>query len=280
LLNNLVRSASVNSNRLFGWRVMGAEQSRSAPAAAWMGSSGSGAASGRIFPQYAGSLRPSEFEKQSRSAPLRFSSRVSLPSLPLLCLSIPHGSSSSWPCTREGGGARGRRPGGACGRRPVELAPAAGWSSWADTSHARGRSELAARGRRRRRLDRGRGDEDFFENDVGTRMNRVCMTYGTHWNLNLRHVGPTNEVKTAIHSISHSPNQTKNMVRAIPSQHLQPNMRRVRAVPKTRVGFASLSSFSNQTHGKGGEKDNKDSKYSQPRWCPSGLTHTHKRRLQ
>ena len=32
---------------------------------------------------------------------------------------------------------------------------------------------------------------------------------------------------------------------------------------------------------KEGEKDvNKDSKYLQPRWCPSGLSHTQKKRLQ
>jgi len=32
---------------------------------------------------------------------------------------------------------------------------------------------------------------------------------------------------------------------------------------------------------KEGEKDvKKDSKYLQPRWCPSGLSHTQKRRLQ
>jgi len=32
---------------------------------------------------------------------------------------------------------------------------------------------------------------------------------------------------------------------------------------------------------KGGEKDNKgDSNYSQPRWCPSGLSHIQKRILQ
>jgi hypothetical protein len=34
------------------------------------------------------------------------------------------------------------------------------------------------------------------------------------------------------------------------------------------------------TNSKGGHKDSDELKYSQPRWCPSGLTHTQKRRLQ
>jgi hypothetical protein len=48
---------------------------------------------------------------------------------------------------------------------------------------------------------------------------------------------------------SHSFNQTKKGVGATPTQHFQPNMRRVGAVPKTWVGSAPLPSLSNQTHG-------------------------------
>jgi hypothetical protein len=55
---------------VFGWRAAGAEWSRSAPAAVWMGSGGSGAAPEGIYPPNAGWLRPSEFEGRSRSAPI------------------------------------------------------------------------------------------------------------------------------------------------------------------------------------------------------------------
>lgn len=104
------------------------------PAAAWMGSGGSGDAPGRIFSQYAGWLRPTEFEERSRSA-LRsgLSSHVSLPltpSLPLLCLSIRRGSSSSWPPTREGGGARDRRLGWARAGGRTERAASGRLRSW------------------------------------------------------------------------------------------------------------------------------------------------------
>jgi hypothetical protein len=62
-------------------------------------------------------------------------------------------------------------------------------------------------------------------------------------------VRPTNGVKIATHSQSQSSNQTKKEVGATPTQHFQPNMRRVGAVPKTRVGSARLPRLSNQTHG-------------------------------
>jgi hypothetical protein len=70
-------------NRVFGWRAAGAEQSRSAPAAVWMGSGWSGAAPGGIYSQDAGRLRLLNFEGRSGSAPvspLRLLP-VSLPSL-------------------------------------------------------------------------------------------------------------------------------------------------------------------------------------------------------
>jgi hypothetical protein len=51
------------------------------------------------------------------------------------------------------------------------------------------------------------------------------------------------------------------------------SMQRPIVLDNNLVGSASINS-------KGGHKDNDESKYSQPRWCPSGLTHTQKRRLQ
>jgi hypothetical protein len=68
--NLRTRASSFFFNRVFGWRAAGAERSRSAPAAVWMGSSRSGAAPGGIFVPDAGSLRPSNFEGRSRSAPI------------------------------------------------------------------------------------------------------------------------------------------------------------------------------------------------------------------
>jgi hypothetical protein len=66
LLPTVLLTVSISNYRVFGWRV--AERSGSAPAAVWMGNSGSGAAHRIIYLQYAGSLRPSEFEGQSRFA--------------------------------------------------------------------------------------------------------------------------------------------------------------------------------------------------------------------
>jgi hypothetical protein len=51
------------------------------------------------------------------------------------------------------------------------------------------------------------------------------------------------------------------------------SMQRLSVLDNNLVGSASINS-------KGGHKDSDESKYSQPRWCPSGLTHTQKRRLQ
>jgi hypothetical protein len=44
--------------------------------------------------------------------------------------------------------------------------------------------------------------------------------------------------------------------------------------------FFLIIIWSEVHNSKGGHKDSDESKYSQPRWCPSGLTHTQKRRLQ
>jgi hypothetical protein len=55
---------------VFGWKAVGVERSQPAPAAIWMGSGGSRAAPERIYPQDAGSLRPSKFEGLSCSAPI------------------------------------------------------------------------------------------------------------------------------------------------------------------------------------------------------------------
>jgi hypothetical protein len=50
-------------------------------------------------------------------------------------------------------------------------------------------------------------------------------------------------------------------------------MQRPIVLDNNLVGNASINS-------KGGHKDSDESKYLQPKWCPSGLTHTQKRRLQ
>jgi hypothetical protein len=51
------------------------------------------------------------------------------------------------------------------------------------------------------------------------------------------------------------------------------SMQRPIVLDNNLVGSASINS-------KGGHKDNDESKYSQPRWCLSGITHTQKGRLQ
>jgi hypothetical protein len=51
------------------------------------------------------------------------------------------------------------------------------------------------------------------------------------------------------------------------------SMQRSIVLDNNLVGSAYINS-------KGGHKDSDDSKYSQPRWCPSSLNHTQKRRLQ
>jgi hypothetical protein len=113
--------------------------SRSAPAAVWMGSGGSGAAPGRISPNMW--VRSAPQNSRNGAAALRFSSRVSLSVSPSpLSLSLD----PSWELdlasrdhAHEGGGARGargRRSGGARGPRCsgpwlAELAPVVSGSS-------------------------------------------------------------------------------------------------------------------------------------------------------
>jgi hypothetical protein len=98
---NVLAAAELSIYLLCVWLDSRAERSGSAPAAVWMGSGGSGAALGRIFPQYAGSFRPSEFEGQSRSAPV--SSLPSPSRLPPLRIRGGHDVLSM-----GGGGARAR----------------------------------------------------------------------------------------------------------------------------------------------------------------------------
>jgi hypothetical protein len=63
------------------------------------------------------------------------------------------------------------------------------------------------------------------------------------------------------------------MIQYSPTYVNHDSMQRPIVLDNNLVGSASINS-------KGGHKDNDESKYSQPRWCPSGLTHTQKRRLQ
>jgi hypothetical protein len=108
-----------------------------APAVVWMGSGGSGAAPERLYSQYAGWLRPSEFEERSHSAPVRaLSSPSRFPSFLL--------SSRPELVTMVGGGIHGRAR-----ARPTELAsprPATELARgrWQSTRAAGGARPLAA----------------------------------------------------------------------------------------------------------------------------------------
>jgi hypothetical protein len=63
------------------------------------------------------------------------------------------------------------------------------------------------------------------------------------------------------------------MIQYPPTYVNHSSMQRPIVLDNNLVRSASINS-------KGGYKDNDESKYSQPRWCTSGLTHTQKRRLQ
>jgi hypothetical protein len=113
------------------------KRSGSAPASVWMGSGRSGAAPGGIFPQYVGSLRPSEFEGRSRSTPVSALtsppvSLVSAPEVPNLVSmaelpGLAHSRRRSPARTPVAGGASTLAVGGA--RPPVAL-PAARDPAW------------------------------------------------------------------------------------------------------------------------------------------------------
>jgi hypothetical protein len=66
--SSLYRDPHPSLYRVFGWKAVGAEQSRPAPADVWMRSDESRAAPVGIFPRDVGLLHPSKFEGRSGSS--------------------------------------------------------------------------------------------------------------------------------------------------------------------------------------------------------------------
>jgi hypothetical protein len=115
--------SSVFCNRVFGWRADGAERSRSAPAAVWMGSDGSGAAPGGICSPDVGRLCLLNFEGRNGFAPV---SPLRLPPVSPLSRSCgPLEAAAELAPVREAElapGARGRRSPAPDGARPRAVA--------------------------------------------------------------------------------------------------------------------------------------------------------------